>query len=276
MQFHAPAKVNLRLRILGKRADGFHEIETLIAPLTLADTLTIERTSEEDLTFTCSDNRLPLDTGNLVVRAVAAFRQETGVSDGLSIHLRKSIPHGAGLAGGSSDAAATLLALNDLFRTGLDTTALSKLAAEIGSDIPFFIVRSAAVCRGRGEIVEPVRNLSAIPILLIKPGFEVATPWAYKHWSQSRKVTGFHYAAQVLEWGELVNDLERPVFEKFLFLGLLKRWLIGQPESRGALMSGSGSTVFAVLTNEEAGHELLTKARREFGDEFWAWIGMTL
>ncbi len=276
MQFRAPAKVNLRLQILGKRADGFHEIETLMALLTLADTLTIERTSEKDLIFTCNSDELPLDRSNLVVKAVDAFRQKTAILHGVSIHLEKSIPHGAGLAGGSSDAATTLMALNELFSAGLDTGELGELAATLGSDIPFFLFRSAAICKGRGELVEPVSDFPRIPLLLIKPGFEVATPWAYKNWSTSREVTGFQYSAQKLEWGQLANDLERPVFEKFLFLGLLKRWLADQPETMGALMSGSGSTVFAVLTNEEAGKDLLVRARREFGNEFWAWCGMTL
>jgi 4-diphosphocytidyl-2-C-methyl-D-erythritol kinase len=276
MQFLSPAKVNLSLRILGKRADGFHEIETLMAPLTLADTLTIERTSETGLRFTCNDDRLPLDGNNLVVKAVDAFRQKTGVSDGVSIHLQKSIPHGAGLAGGSSDAATTLMALDEMFSTGLDSRQLSELAAALGSDIPFFFFRSAAICRGKGEIVEALEDLPKIPLILIKPGFEVSTPWAYKNWANSREVPGFNYSAQKLDWGELVNDLERPVFEKFLFLGILKRWLVEQPEAVGTLMSGSGSTVFAVLTDEKAGRELLARARREFGDEFWAWCGMTL
>ena len=276
MQFHAPAKVNLQLRILGKRFDGFHEIETLMVPLSLADTLTMEKTSSKGLTFTCNDERLPLDESNLVVKAVKAFQNRTGFGGGISIHLQKSIPHGAGLAGGSSDAAATLIGLNDLCSSGLRSDELAELAAPIGSDISFFLARSAAICRGRGEIVEPVSTLPRIPLLLIKPGFEVPTPWAYQHWSTSRKVSGFHYAAQEMVWGELVNDLERPVFEKFLFLGLIKNWLMSQPETVGTLMSGSGSTVFAVLTGEEAGPELLRRARGEFGNEFWAWCGMSL
>ncbi len=276
MKFRAPAKVNLRLRILGKRSDGFHEIETLMARLTLADILTIERTSEKDLLFTCNDQELPLGSSNLVVKALRAFRQKTGIFDGVSIHLEKFIPYGAGLAGGSSDAATTLMALNELFSAGLDTAELGRLAGGLGSDIPFFFFRSSAICKGRGEIVEPLSNLPRLPLLLIKPGFEVATPWAYKNWATSREVTGFHYAPQKLDWGELANDLERPVFEKFVFLGLLKRWLMNQPEAVGALMSGSGSTVFAVLNTEESGSDLLSRARLEFGNEFWAWCGMTL
>ena len=149
MQVFAPAKVNLSLRVLGRRADGFHDIETFIAPISLSDELELEK-SGNAIEFSCDDPTVPAGEENLVVRAATAFFKATGVSGGVSIRLHKKIPHGAGLGGGSSDAAATLAALNQLFDTKLPREALAKLAETLGSDVPFFLFESAAVCRGRG------------------------------------------------------------------------------------------------------------------------------
>ena len=170
MQFPAPAKINLSLRVLRRREDGFHEIETLMAPVSIRDTLDIERRSGGGIEFTCSDATLPVDGTNLVVRAARAFFTITRIAPDVRIFLQKEIPHGAGLGGGSSDAAVTLLALDAVFETRLPHAELTRIAAEIGSDVPFFLARSAAWCRGRGEIVEPCALPRALPLLLIKSG----------------------------------------------------------------------------------------------------------
>lgn len=269
MQFSAPAKINLSLRVVRRREDGFHEIETLMAPVALRDTLNIERRSGGGFEFTCSDAALPVDATNLVVRAANAFFVATSIAPEIRIFLQKEIPHGAGLGGGSSDAAATLLALDTLFQTQLSHAELARIAAEIGSDVPFFLARSAAWCRGRGEIVEPSALAQSLPLLLIKPSFGVPTPWAYQRWRDSLEIPGVPYAPQQVGWGTLVNDLERPVFEKFAQLAEMKRWLLAQPESAGALMSGSGSTVFALLHDKAAGPALLNKALAQFGTHTW-------
>lgn len=269
MQLLAPAKINLSLKVVAKRPDGFHEIETLMVPISLADTLDIERTDASGITFTCSDASLPVDDDNLVVRAAKLFLERTKISFGIRIHLEKRVPHGAGLGGGSSDAATALIGLNELFDTKLDTPTLSAMAAELGSDIPFFVYRSAAMCRGRGELVEPVSFNEKLPLLLLKPAFGVPTPWAYKCWAGSFDLPGIPYAAQSFPWGKLVNDLERPVFEKYIFLATLKRWLLAQPEASGALMSGSGSTTIALLRDESMGPALIEKAHAEFGPDLW-------
>jgi 4-diphosphocytidyl-2-C-methyl-D-erythritol kinase len=274
MQVAAPAKINLSLRVLGKRADGFHEIETLMAPLTLADGLTLEKTGA-GIELTCSDTTLPAGDDNLVVRAARAFLGTTQRRDGMRIHLEKNIPHGAGLGGGSSDAASTLLALDELFETKLGTQRLAEIAATIGSDVPFFIHRSAALCRGRGEIVEPRALPQRLPLLLVKPPFGVPTPWAYGKWAGSLELDDISYTAQSFGGVEFVNDLERPVFEKFIFLALLKRWLLAQPETGAALMSGSGSTMFAVLREESACEALRSRVVAEFGDSLWTCLCAT-
>jgi 4-diphosphocytidyl-2-C-methyl-D-erythritol kinase len=276
MEFSAPAKINLSLRVLRKREDGFHEIETLMAPISLADTLEIERRPSGGLEFGCSDPSLPADGDNLVVRAVHSFCSALRVGPHLRIQLTKRVPHGAGLGGGSSDAAATLLALDQLFETRLPRAELSRMAAALGSDIPFFIAQGAAWCRGRGEIVEPCALDRALPLLLIKPPFPVPTPWAYRAWRDSLEIPGIPYAPQRFDWGELVNDLERPVFGKYLQLAEMKRWLLDQPETAGALMSGSGSTVFAVLREESAGAALMKKVSAQFGPHIWQAQAVTI
>src|SRR5437588_4838865 len=154
MQILAPAKINLLLRILNRRPDGFHEIETLIALISLYDKIDIEKQNRW-IDFSCDDPTLSTGDDNLVVRAAKLFLEHAKIKSGLSIKLQKKIPHGAGLGGGSSDAAATLRGLNRLFEADLSRNELSKLGSQIGSDVPFFLFESAATGKGRGEIVEP-------------------------------------------------------------------------------------------------------------------------
>jgi 4-diphosphocytidyl-2-C-methyl-D-erythritol kinase len=270
MQVIAPAKINLSLRVLGHRSDGFHEIETLIAPISLCDEIRIEsRTGKQKIAFRCDEPSVPKGEDNLVVRAAKTFLAETKISSGISIELKKRIPHGAGLGGGSSDAASTLLALNELFETNLPREALAKMAKTIGSDVPFFIFQSAAVCKGRGELVNPTRLREQLSVLLLKPEFGVPTQWAYSHWRDSREIPGVSYAVQQFDGQTFVNDLERPVFEKFVFLAQIKLWLLKQLDVGAALMSGSGSTVFAVLRSNADADLLAKRAKSELDPELW-------
>ena len=269
MTILAPAKINLSLRVLRRREDGFHDIESLIVPVSLFDRLEIERRDAGGIAFTCRDAGVPDDDTNLVVRAARSFCAAFSVPPNLCISLHKEIPHGAGLGGGSSDAAATLLALDQIFATNAPRDTLRRLAADIGSDVPFFLDRSAARVDGRGENVTPVAFPHTLPLLLIKPPFGVPTPWAYRQWRDSLEIPGVRYAAQEFPWGALVNDLERPVFEKYVFLAQLKMWLLAQPEVAGALMSGSGATVFAVLREKPDADPLRTRLAQEFGTGLW-------
>src|SRR6059036_1353152 len=248
MQILAPAKINLSLRILGRRNDGFHELDTLIAPISLYDEIRIDKGRPgKRIEFRCDDSSIPQGDENLAVRAAKAFFDTTKIEPAVSIELKKKIPYGAGLGGGSSDAASVLLALNDLFETKLSREALAEIAEPLGSDVPLFLFQSAAVCKGHGEMVMPVKLQRQFSILLLKPAFAVSTGWAYSHWQNSREIPGIRYEAQEFADQTFVNDLERPVFEKFVFLAQLKMWLLSQPEVGAALMSGSGSTVFAVI-----------------------------
>src|ERR1700730_18598814 len=261
MQVLAPAKINLSLGVLGKREDGFHEIETLIAPISLADKVDIERQSRW-IDFSCDDPTVPSGEEKLVVRAVKAFFEKTKISGGVKIKLQKQVPHGAGLGGGSSDAAATLRALNEIFATKLSRDELAKLGSTIGSDVSFFLFESAAACKGRGEVVTPTNLKEKLSILLLKPGFSVSSGWAYSRWQDSKEIPGISYQPQSVDGQSFVNDLERPVFEKFVFLAQLKTWLLKQGEVEAALMSVSGSTLYAVL-REAADVDLVVKRARE-------------
>jgi 4-diphosphocytidyl-2C-methyl-D-erythritol kinase len=270
MQVLAPAKINLSLKILGRRNDGFHELETLIALISLYDEIRIDRgRPATGIKFRCDDPSVPQGEDNLAVRAAKAFFETSKIEPAIRIELRKKIPHGAGLGGGSSDAASVLLALNELFGTKLSRAALAEMAEPIGSDVPFFIFQSAGRCKGQGEIVTPVKLSRQFSILLLKPGFAVSTAWAYSRWQDSRKIPGVRYETQEFADQTFVNDLERPVFEKFVFLAQLKRWLLGQSEVGAALMSGSGSTTFAVMRENADTDSVAKRVKATLDPELW-------
>ena len=270
MQVFAPAKINLSLKILGRRDDGFHELETLIAPISLYDELRIEKERPGNgIKLRCDDPSVPQDDDNLAVRAAKAFFEATKIEPAISIELNKKIPHGAGLGGGSSDAASVLLALNELFEAKLSREALTEIAEPIGSDIPFFLFQCAALCKGHGEMVWSLKLNTQFSILLLKPAFAVSTAWAYSRWRDSREIPGTRYEAQEFADQTFVNDLERPVVEKFVFLAQLKMWLFGQPEVGAALMSGSGSTMFAVMRSNADADSVAKRAKAALDPELW-------
>ena len=270
----APAKLNLSLRVIGKRDDGFHEIDTVMVKLPgLTDQLTFE--SSSSFSFTCDDPTLPTDESNLVVKAVRSYEAASGKACHFTVSLKKSIPHGAGLAGGSSDAATTLLGLDQLSDHPLGHARLHEIAASLGSDIPFFLSPGAARCTGRGEKTEPIPSPPPLRVLLLKPEFAVSTPDAYRHWSASTEIAGIHYSPQRIEETTLINDLERPTFYKHRVLAELKQWLLDRRETTAALLCGSGATVFAVLRDDTDAEALANSARREFDPRLWHWSGKT-
>lgn len=278
LELDSHAKINLWLRILGRRDDGFHEVETRLCRVGVADKVVIERRDDPAVReMTCSDERVPTDGSNLVWRALEAFEQAGGARTGWRIHLEKTIPPGAGLGGGSSNAAVALRAFNQLTGGALTSEKLMELAGGLGSDLPCFLSEAtAADGKGRGEQVTPVEFPWALPLVLIKPPFPVPTPWAYQHWRDSRERPEVPYGAQSMPWGEMVNDLERPVFEKFLLLPALKVWLLKQPETQAALMSGSGATVFAVASSMAEAEALAERAREYVGNTAWIQVTRTL
>lgn len=274
LSISAPAKLNFGIRILGRRDDGFHEIDSLMVKLPeLADQLHFA--AADRFSFSSSDPNIPDDDRNLVVKAVRAFESASGANCQFQISLDKVVPVGAGLGGGSSDAAATLMALNHLHGDPLETGQLMAMAATLGSDIPFFLTPGAARCIGRGERVESLTSSPALPVLLLKPEFSVATPDAYRRFADATELPGISYAPQDLGEVILENDLERPVFSKHRFLAELKHWLLHRKEVRGALMSGSGATVFAVLRQLSDAPAVAAAARVELDPALWSWHGYT-
>jgi 4-diphosphocytidyl-2-C-methyl-D-erythritol kinase len=271
VQIFAPAKINLTLHILGRREDGFHELETLMVPISLGDDLIFERISSPAIEIISPEVHLPSGPENLIYRAVELFREATDWRAGVRVTVTKRIPIGAGLGGGSSDGASALLALEALSGCNLGRESLERLAAQMGSDAAFFIQARAAVCRGRGEIIEPIALAETYPGVLINPGFGVATPWAYKTYAAhpQRGQEGRPYS-----FGPLRNDLEPAVFLKYVWIATAKQWLQAQPEVEDALMSGSGSSLFAIFKKEmdDIAVELfLQKFREEFGPAIRVW-----
>jgi 4-diphosphocytidyl-2-C-methyl-D-erythritol kinase len=262
----APAKINLYLHILGRRPDGFHELETLMAPISLGDTLEINLIPA-GIEFTCSDPALSDAQDNLATKAARLFLVEFKLTTGVRIHLEKAVPVGAGLGGGSSDAAAVLLALRQLTGTQCEDAWLAELAAQLGSDIPFFIYGRTAICKGRGEIIEPVTLQENFQGLLVHPGFGVSTPWAYKTYAQNpqKGESGRAFADFTLR-----NDLEPPPFGKYPWLPAVKKWFRSQPGVIDSLMSGSGSSVFALTDSVQASNDLRAQFLAEFGANLFA------
>ncbi len=281
----SPCKVNLLLNILGKRPDGFHELETLMNPVALYDTLSFKHEGT-GLGLTCSEPALPVDSTNLVYRAAAQFCQAAGIKDGIRIHLEKRIPMAAGLGGGSGNAAITLLGLNELFDGPLPPGELHRIAASLGSDIPFFLQHGPALATGRGEFIEPLGTFAALrgtAFLLIHPGFGVATAWAYKHLADFPEALNgrpgrARRLSELLAQGgpdalrgaapEFYNSLEAPVLKKHPLLALFQEFL-RENGALVAMMSGSGSATFAIVKGPDEGNALLEKVRARFGANNW-------
>lgn len=271
MELSSPAKINLWLRILDRRADGFHEVETRLCKIGIADTVDLELKGPGKLVeLTCNIPGIPLDDSNLAIKAIHAFEQCLGKTSSWRIHLEKRIPSGAGLGGGSSNAASILTAANQLTGNPLPLTELLEIAGGIGADVPCFLLETAAADgAGRGERVTPVEFSWKLPLVLIKPNFPIPTPWAYKHWKDSKELKGVLYAPQHCPWGHIVNSLERPVFEKYRLLAALKGWLMEQKGVQSALMSGSGSTMFAVTKTHADAAALAEAAQLWCGPTAW-------
>jgi 4-diphosphocytidyl-2-C-methyl-D-erythritol kinase len=282
LQKKSLCKVNLLLNILGRRADGFHELETVMQPVNFCDELDFER-GGNSVELSCSEKTLPTDSKNLAYRAAVSFLSAAKISDGVKIHLEKKIPLAAGLGGGSGNAATTLLALNELFGQPLTITKLDELAAALGSDIPFFLYGKPALATGRGEKVEPLEKFSALDgkaFLLIHPGFGISTPWAYQNLARFTTALNGHAGRakdliaklQTNDWpaaaADFYNSLEAPALEKFPILGLFQEFLRTNG-ALAALMSGSGSTTFAICESVSSAKSLLEKFKSKFGENCW-------
>lgn len=255
----APAKVNLGLEVLRRRADGFHDINTLFAAVELHDDLHLRSRADGAILCTVEGNPdLPSDRSNLCVRAAEELRLKLGdPALGLDIMLRKRIPIGAGLGGGSSDAAGVLMGAASLWGADPDDAGLPEIAAALGSDVPFFLMGGTARAGSRGEILEPLRVDLPYGVLLVNPGIHIPTPWAYRAVGRSGERSASDLPAllragladpSLLRQG-VVNDFEPAIFAAYPVLLELKERLYGRG-ALFALMSGSGSTMFGLFATE--------------------------
>ena len=257
----APAKINWFLDVFGLRDDGFHEIRSLIQKVTLYDTLAFSPSNRIELR---TDAPVPAED-NLVYKAAVLLKKRYDVKDGAMITLHKEIPMGAGLGGGSSDAAAALLGLNSLWSLDLSRDELCGIAGELGSDVPFFLYGPVSLALGRGERIVPRNALKTVNVLLVKPSFDVSTAWAYKKFSEKmsadtseltkkpEKVNNIEHFIRSIERAELSdladnvsNDLESVTIESFPVIAEIKERLLNHGAAF-SLMSGSGSVVFGVF-----------------------------
>ncbi|ASV77071.1 4-diphosphocytidyl-2-C-methyl-D-erythritol kinase [Thermogutta terrifontis] len=274
---HAPAKLNLFFEVLGRREDGYHLIETLVVPVNLYDTLVLEEIPGSDIVLDvkwvwkgdwaelCGKHSVPVDETNLVYRAARLIQQETAITRGVRIQLWKRIPTGAGLGGGSSDAAAALVALCQLWHVGVSPQTLHDWGARLGSDVPLFLEKGPSVCRGRGEIVEPVRPGPPLHAVVVKPPVSLATREVYgacRVPETPQPVTPLLQAWQRGDWASfgkrVFNRLEEPALRLAPGLAHLKQSL-AQTGGLAVSLTGSGSCYFAVYSHRE---QALAAARR--------------
>jgi 4-diphosphocytidyl-2-C-methyl-D-erythritol kinase len=271
MQSRAPAKINVYLRIVGRRPDGYHLLDSLMVPINLYDDISITVAHGEQpaappgaaLVVHCDDPTVPGGETNLAYKAAALVCQEAGLQARIGIHLRKRIPSGAGLGGGSSDAATVLKSLNALLALGWTDARLCHLGARLGADVPFFIPCRPAHIGGIGDIVTPVPPLPARALVLVVPPFSVSTPWAYRRFDEllpAAPESGQAWQFTPGQWPprELcINDLERAVLPAYPPIAALKADLL-RLGTEGVLMSGSGSSVFGIFRHRIAAEHAVT------------------
>lgn len=267
----SPAKINLRLEILRKREDGYHEIRTIFQKISLYDRLLFTLKKERGISITTDQPSLPIGKGNLVYRAAQLMIKRTGFRGGIHIHIEKKIPLGAGLGGGSSNAASTLKALNQLFEADLKEKELMGMGKEIGADVPFFFLKGAAIGSGIGEKLKEIR-LPDLWFILIYPNFEVSTAWAYRNYILTKKKfqINLHQLPKNPEEVSKIlwNDLEEVVSKKFPQILRMKE-ILHSVGAEGALMTGSGPTVFGLFSKEGGAKEAFRKVEQITRGEGW-------
>ena len=280
---HAPAKVNLFLEVLARRPDGFHEIETLISPIAIFDTLYFSTESQGNLRLTCNWANgflareqateggqwgpLPDSRNNLAWRAVHLFRERAGVDLGAEIHITKRIPAEAGLGGASADAAAALVAANRLWKVDWSLSKLAALAAELGSDIPVLVSGTASVCRGRGEQLQPAKPANRLDLVVVKPPVGLSTADVYRHCKPAETPTAISPLLNGWKVGSaqqvattMCNRLQEPAEQLAPDIIQLRKTC----NSLGLLghqMTGSGSTYFGICRHAKHARQVAAKLR---------------
>jgi 4-diphosphocytidyl-2-C-methyl-D-erythritol kinase len=265
------AKVNLRLEILKKREDGYHEIRTVFQKISLHDTIHFSLKKGEGISLTTNQPGLPVGESNLVYKAAQSVLSCSDYRGGISIYIDKRIPLGAGLGGGSSNAATTLMALNRVMKTEFSQREMMSMGVQIGADVPFFFLEKGAIATGIGERLQEV-ELPSLWYVLIYPNFEVSTHWAYRNSRLTKK--NFRYKIQeFLTTPEkiskmLMNDLEDVVSKEFPQIDLMKKVLFSAG-ALGSLMTGSGPTVFGIFSDKGGASRAYKKVKHQTRDKGW-------
>jgi len=271
LAFQAAAKINLYLDILGRRSDGYHEIESIVQSVRLYDKI-ILRLKGREIKIRCTHPEVPLDEQNTCYRAAEILLTVLGMRQGLEIEIQKNIPIGSGLGGGSADAAATLIGMRKLFQIDIPFSDLSKLALQSGSDVPFCLLGGTALVRGKGEKIIPLPLLKNGWFILVDPGISISTSWVYSRLQGklTKKRLNIKLIKELIKKEgmrgvskfPLYNKLEEVVIERFPTLRDIKAKLI-EAGATGALMTGSGSTIFAVAEDEERVKSILGRLGRK-------------
>jgi len=282
----APGKVNLILRVLDRRPDGFHNIWSVMHAFELADTVAVELNGQSGIRLTCEGANLPTDSSNLAYRAAERVLARVRRRKGLRLHVRKRLPVAAGLGGGSSNAAATIQAMAVLLDTGWSRTEMAQLGQEVGSDVPFFFYGPTALVEGRGEQVTPLQLEADRWLLLVNPGIAISTAWAYERLAavrtgQAMRVPGRlprlavdHGAEgpQLMKWHDLLPLVENdfaPVMEREYPVLREIRELLLMRDAQAAVLSGSGATVFGVFGEERPARIAAEGLDRRPGWKVW-------
>jgi 4-diphosphocytidyl-2-C-methyl-D-erythritol kinase len=277
VKIRAPAKINLTLRVVGKRADGYHLVDTIMVPVSLYDEIDIQQRKTAlrpaplaPIEIRCSHPQVPLGRDNIAYRAVELLMQKTKVNRPVCIRIKKKIPIGAGLGGGSTDAAAVLVGLNRMWKLRLSVRQLERLALQLGADVPFFIRAKPARARGIGEKLTLLPKLRRRWLVLAYPGFPVATAWVYGNLPvKLTKVSVNTSIATPLESLDtleklLVNDLERIAIRRYPEIGRVKT-MLSLAGAVAVLMSGSGSSVFGIFRSKRWAERAYRRTQREEG-----------
>ena len=253
LQLKAPAKVNYRLDVLGKRADGYHELRMIMQRVDLCDDIEIALSERPGIRVSCGRAGVPDGPGNIAWRAADALVKLSGREVGIDISITKKIPVAAGLGGGSSDAATVLMGVNELLELGLSEERLMEIGVKLGADVPFFIFKKAALAEGIGDQLSALDKVPELWIVLVNPGIHVSTAWVYQNLQLTTKedvaIVSRSYSSLDEVCAVLSNDLEPVTFGRFPAVRELKEQMITSG-ARGSLMSGSGSTVFGLFADE--------------------------
>lgn len=271
-----PAKINLTLDVTGKLENGYHTLSMIMQSIDVCDELSFEKTADETILFSMNKDlpdKIPAEK-NLVYKAAKLMKDTFKIDGGFKIHLTKNIPAAAGLAGGSSDCAATLIGINELCGLGLDIEKLCEIGVKLGADVPFCIRKGTMLAEGIGEILTPLAPLTGIPVLLIKPNISISTPYVYKHLKlneldyhpDNKAVISYIKDNNIKKIAaSLSNVLETVTIPENPIIAELKRYLT-ESGAIGSLMSGSGPTTFGIFENMETAKKAYEKAKADYPD----------